>query len=66
MFQSFNLVPTLSAEENIVLPLALAGRKPDPAWLDAVVGALHIGDRLRHRPSESPAVNSNGSPQRGR
>jgi putative ABC transport system ATP-binding protein len=52
VFQAFNLVPTLSAEENIVLPLALAGRKPDPAWLDAVVGALHIGDRLRHRPSE--------------
>jgi putative ABC transport system ATP-binding protein len=52
VFQSFNLVPTLSAEENIVLPLALAGRKPDPAWLDAIVGALHIGDRLRHRPSE--------------
>ena len=52
VFQSFNLVPTLSAEENIVLPLALAGRKPDPAWLEAIVGALHIGDRLRHRPSE--------------
>jgi putative ABC transport system ATP-binding protein len=52
VFQSFNLVPTLSAEENIVLPLALAGRKPDPAWLDAIVDALHIGDRLRHRPSE--------------
>jgi putative ABC transport system ATP-binding protein len=52
VFQAFNLVPTLSAEENIVLPLALAGRKPDPAWLDAIVRALHIGDRLRHRPSE--------------
>ena len=52
VFQAFNLVPTLSAEENIVLPLALGGRKPDRAWLGAIVGALHIGDRLRHRPSE--------------
>jgi putative ABC transport system ATP-binding protein len=52
VFQAFNLVPTLSAEENITLPLALAGRRADPDWLAAVVGALRIGDRLRHRPSE--------------
>ena len=52
VFQAFNLVPTLTAEENIGLPLALAGRKPDKAWLDTLVTALGIGDRLRHRPAE--------------
>ena len=52
VFQSFNLVPTLTAEENITLPLALAGRRPDEAWLHTLVTSLRIGDRLRHRPSE--------------
>ena len=52
VFQAFNLVPTLSAEENITLPLALAGRRPDPAWLDTIVARLGLADRLRHRPSE--------------
>jgi putative ABC transport system ATP-binding protein len=52
VFQSFNLVPTLTAAENIALPLALAGRRPDPAWLDELVATLGLGDRLRHRPSE--------------
>ncbi|MGI9022024.1 MAG: ABC transporter ATP-binding protein [Acidimicrobiales bacterium] len=52
IFQSFNLIPTLTAYENIVLPLAIAGRKPDKAWLDAVVDAVGIADRLQHRPSE--------------
>ena len=52
VFQSFNLIPALTATENIALPLTLAGRKPDPAWFDAVVGMLGLGDRLRHRPSE--------------
>jgi putative ABC transport system ATP-binding protein len=52
VFQSFNLVPTLDAEENIVLPLLLGGRKPDRSWLDQVVSTLGIGDRLAHRPSE--------------
>ena len=52
VFQSFNLVPTLTAEENISLPLLLAGRRPDPTWLETLVAALRIGDRLRHRPSE--------------
>jgi putative ABC transport system ATP-binding protein len=52
VFQSFNLVPTLTAIENITLPLALAGRRPDPEWLDVVVGRLGLGDRLRHKPSE--------------
>jgi len=52
IFQSFNLIPTLTAYENITLPLAIAGRKPDKAWLDTVVEAVGIGDRLKHRPSE--------------
>jgi len=52
VFQSFNLVPTLTAEENIVLPLRLAGRQPDRAWLDEVVGTVGLTGRLRHRPSE--------------
>jgi putative ABC transport system ATP-binding protein len=52
VFQGFNLVPTLSALENITLPLALAGRRPDQAWLDEVVATVGLGDRLRHRPSE--------------
>lgn len=52
VFQAFNLVPTLSAGENITLPLDIAGRRPDPAWLERVVGTLRLGDRLRHRPSQ--------------
>jgi len=52
VFQSFNLVPTLTATENIALPLALAGRRPDAAWLDELVATLGLGDRLRHRPSQ--------------
>ncbi|HEY1273545.1 MAG TPA: ABC transporter ATP-binding protein [Thermoleophilaceae bacterium] len=52
LFQSFNLLPTLSALENITLPLALAGRRPDRAVLDEVVATLGLGDRLSHRPSE--------------
>jgi putative ABC transport system ATP-binding protein len=52
VFQGFNLVPTLTARENIVLPSALGGRTPDPAWLDQVISTVRLGDRLRHRPSE--------------
>jgi putative ABC transport system ATP-binding protein len=52
VFQSFNLVPTLTAEENITLPADLAGRRLDRSWLDYLVGQLGIGDRLGHRPSE--------------
>jgi putative ABC transport system ATP-binding protein len=52
IFQQFNLMPTLTAEENITLPLAIAGRRPDREWLDRVVGSLGLADRLRHRPSE--------------
>ncbi|MBK5266488.1 MAG: ABC transporter ATP-binding protein [Acidimicrobiia bacterium] len=52
IFQSFNLIPTLTARENITLPAAIAGRKTDAAWFDQVVEILGIGDRLSHRPSE--------------
>ncbi|MEV5823737.1 ABC transporter ATP-binding protein [Micromonospora harpali] len=52
VFQKFNLLPALTAEENVVLPLAIAGRRPDPAWLRQVVAAVGLADRLRHRPAE--------------
>jgi putative ABC transport system ATP-binding protein len=52
VFQAFNLLPTLTAEENITLPTDLAGRTPDPAWFNTVVDKLNVRDRLRHRPSE--------------
>jgi putative ABC transport system ATP-binding protein len=52
VFQAFNLIPTLTALENITLPLTLAGRKPEQEWLDQVVGTVGLGDRLTHRPSE--------------
>jgi putative ABC transport system ATP-binding protein len=52
VFQAFNLVPTLSAQENIELPQAIAGRKPDRGWFDTVIDAVGLRDRLRHRPSE--------------
>jgi putative ABC transport system ATP-binding protein len=52
IFQSFNLVPTLTAKENIVLPADLAGTKVDKAWFDVLVDQLGIGSRLSHRPAE--------------
>ena len=52
VFQAFNLVPTLSALENITLPLDIAGRKPDQDWLDTVIDTVGLRDRLGHRPSE--------------
>ena len=52
IFQTFNLVPTLNALENLTLPLDLAGKKVDPAWLDSVVDTLAIRDRLKHKPLE--------------
>jgi putative ABC transport system ATP-binding protein len=52
VFQAFNLVPTLSALENITLPMDLAGRKPDQARLDQIVTTVRLADRLKHRPSE--------------
>jgi putative ABC transport system ATP-binding protein len=52
IFQSFNLIPTLTAEENIVLPLTLGGRKGDQAWVDTVIDTVGLRDRLSHRPNE--------------
>jgi len=52
IFQSFNLLPTLTAEENITLPIRIAGRKPDPYWVDTIVDTVGLRDRLGHRPSQ--------------
>ncbi|MEU0237401.1 ABC transporter ATP-binding protein [Nocardiopsis sp. NPDC006198] len=52
VFQAFNLLPALTAEQNILLPLKLSGRTPDRAFFDEIVGSLRIRDRLGHRPSE--------------
>ena len=52
IFQSFNLLPTLTAAENIELPMRIAGRKPDALWVRSVIDTVGLGDRLGHRPSE--------------
>ncbi|PIM65853.1 ABC transporter, partial [Streptomyces sp. JV178] len=52
IFQAFNLLPTLTALENITLPMDIAGRKPDKQWLDTVIGMIGLADRLSHRPSQ--------------
>ncbi len=52
VFQAFNLIPTLTAEENILLPLDLAGRKPDREWFDSVIDAVGLRSRMGHRPAE--------------
>ena len=52
IFQQFNLLPTLTAAENIRLPLDIAGRKPDPAWWDTVIATVGLADRLSHRPAQ--------------
>jgi len=52
VFQAYNLVPTLTAEENILLPLAIAGRRPDEGWFDTVIDTVDLRDRLGHRPNE--------------
>jgi putative ABC transport system ATP-binding protein len=52
IFQFFNLLPMLTAEENLVLPLSIAGEKPDRAWIDELIGKIGLGDRRSHRPSE--------------
>ena len=52
VFQAFNLIPTLSARENVLLPLLIAGDNHDEAWFEQVIGILGLGDRLSHRPSE--------------
>ncbi|MGO4297941.1 ABC transporter ATP-binding protein [Glutamicibacter sp. MCAF14] len=52
VFQSFNLVPTISAKDNILLPMSLAGKKHDRNWFNTVIDALGLGDRLNHKPHE--------------
>ena len=52
VFQFFNLLPVLSAEENLVLPLSIAGRKPDSRWVEQLIRTVGLGDRRTHRPSE--------------
>src|SRR5476651_367097 len=52
VFQTYNLIPTLTAEENITLPMALAGRKPDPEILDQVIDTVRLRDRITHKPTE--------------
>ena len=52
VFQSFNLLPMFTAQQNVLLPLDLAGARPDTAWLDQLVATLSLADRLEHRPSE--------------
>jgi putative ABC transport system ATP-binding protein len=52
IFQFFNLLPMLSAKENVLLPLSIAGEKPDRAWFEELVGKVGLADRLSHRPSE--------------
>ncbi len=52
VFQAFNLLPTLTAAENVELPLAIAGRKPDRGWVDRVIDAVALRDRLAHKPAE--------------
>jgi putative ABC transport system ATP-binding protein len=52
VFQAYNLIPTLTAGENVTLPLDIAGRKPDGSWLDTVIDTVGLRDRLSHRPSE--------------
>jgi putative ABC transport system ATP-binding protein len=52
IFQAFNLLPTLTALENITLPMDIAGRRPDQQWLDTVIRMVGLGDRLGHRPSQ--------------
>ena len=52
VFQSFNLVPTLTAEENIMLPLSIAGRRPEPDWYRTVIDTVGLRDRLDHRPNQ--------------
>ena len=52
VFQSYNLVPTLTAKENILLPLAIAGRSPDQGWYDSVIATVNLADRLDHKPNQ--------------
>lgn len=60
VFQSFNLVPTLNALENITLPLDLSGVKPDKEWIDQIADVVSLTDRLKHRPNELSGGNNKG------
>ena len=62
VFQFFNLLPMLTAEENVKLPLLIAGEKPDPDWYAELIRSVGLGDRLSHRPSELPAASSSAWP----
>ena len=65
IFQSFNLLPTMNAAENIVLPMRIAGRKPDPEWVDRIVSTVGLTGRLSHRPSELSGGRADGRPGLG-
>lgn len=52
VFQAFNLLPSMSAQDNIILPLSIAGRKPETSWFDRVIDSIGLRDRLSHRPAE--------------
>ena len=66
VFQSFNLIPSLTARENITLPIDIAGSKVDPEWFDTIVGVLGLGDRLTHLPAQLSAASSSALPWRAR
>ena len=66
IFQAYNLLPTLTAEENILLPLTLARKSPDREWFDKIVGTVGLRDRLDHKPAELSGGSSSGLPPRGR
>jgi putative ABC transport system ATP-binding protein len=66
IFQSFNLLPTLTAAENITLPIRIAGRKPDQYWIDTIVQTVGLSGRLGTARRSSPAASSSGSPRPGR
>ena len=66
VFQFFNLIPVLTAEENVLLPLSIAGRKPDAEWFDRLIETVGLRDRLTHRPPSSRVASSSGWRWRGR
>ena len=63
IFQFFNLLPMLTAEENVTLPLSIAGRKPDEEWLEGVIDEVGLADRRTHRPSELSGGQQRGDPR---
>ena len=65
VFQAFNLVPTLTARENVILPLTLGGRRPDQTWVGKLTRSLGIADRLEHRPAELSGGTGRADHRRG-